>query len=153
MYPPHAPDKENHFTAPGLWSGSVRTSFILLSKPPLQLIQTGKGEAIRIRSILRSLVPTEDLVGIISIPLKLPSLNKGKGSCWRLSPAGLPRASCAQQDSIFSAGLLPASYCGAGCTGEVSCSSSGVEESSPASSSRLLSPLLPCVETPVPHFL
>ncbi|XP_012862710.2 ryanodine receptor 3 [Echinops telfairi] len=40
------------------------------------LIQTGKGEAIRIRSILRSLVPTEDLVGIISIPLKLPSLNR-----------------------------------------------------------------------------
>ena len=55
------------------------TSFILLSNPTLQLIQTGKGEAIRIRSILRSLVPTEDLVGIISIPLKLPSLNKGKG--------------------------------------------------------------------------
>uniref|UniRef100_A0A8I3Q8P6 Ryanodine receptor 3 n=1 Tax=Canis lupus familiaris TaxID=9615 RepID=A0A8I3Q8P6_CANLF len=44
--------------------------------PEMHLIQTGKGEAIRIRSILRSLVPTEDLVGIISIPLKLPSLNK-----------------------------------------------------------------------------
>ncbi|KFO32898.1 Ryanodine receptor 3 [Fukomys damarensis] len=44
--------------------------------PEVHLIQTGKGEAIRIRSILRSLVPTEDLVGIISIPLKLPSLNK-----------------------------------------------------------------------------
>ncbi|KAF7252059.1 Ryanodine receptor 3 [Varanus komodoensis] len=42
----------------------------------IQLIQTGKGEAIRIRSILRSLVPTEDLVGIISIPLKLPIVNK-----------------------------------------------------------------------------
>lgn len=38
-------------------------------------------ESRSIRSILRSLVPTEDLVGIISIPLKLPSLNKGKGSC------------------------------------------------------------------------
>ncbi|OBS66162.1 hypothetical protein A6R68_05298, partial [Neotoma lepida] len=48
--------------------------------PEMHLIQTGKGEAIRIRSILRSLVPTEDLVGIISIPLKLPSLNKGWGS-------------------------------------------------------------------------
>lgn len=129
------------------------TSFILLSKPTLQLIQTGKGEAIRIRSILRSLVPTEDLVGIISIPLKLPSLNKGKGSCWRLSSASLPRATCSQQDSIRSAGLLPASYCRAGCTGEVSCSFSGVEGSSPPSSSRLLSPLLPCVETLVPHFL
>ncbi|ELK05575.1 Ryanodine receptor 3 [Pteropus alecto] len=44
--------------------------------PEMHLIRTGKGEAIRIRSILRSLVPTEDLVGIISIPLKLPSLNK-----------------------------------------------------------------------------
>uniref|UniRef100_A0A670JW45 Ryanodine receptor 3 n=1 Tax=Podarcis muralis TaxID=64176 RepID=A0A670JW45_PODMU len=44
--------------------------------PELHLIQTGKGEAIRIRSILRSLVPTEDLVGIISIPLKLPAVNK-----------------------------------------------------------------------------
>ncbi|XP_030881032.1 ryanodine receptor 3 [Leptonychotes weddellii] len=44
--------------------------------PEMHLIQTGKGEAIRIRSILRSLVPTEDLVGIISIPLKVPSLNK-----------------------------------------------------------------------------
>ncbi|KAK9409673.1 ryanodine receptor 3-like [Crotalus adamanteus] len=44
--------------------------------PELHLIQTGKGEAIRIRSILRSLVPTEDLVGIISIPLKLPTINK-----------------------------------------------------------------------------
>uniref|UniRef100_G1KRA0 Ryanodine receptor 3 n=1 Tax=Anolis carolinensis TaxID=28377 RepID=G1KRA0_ANOCA len=44
--------------------------------PEMHLIQTGKGEAIRIRSILRSLVPTEDLVGIISIPLKLPTVNK-----------------------------------------------------------------------------
>ncbi|XP_012869761.1 PREDICTED: ryanodine receptor 3 [Dipodomys ordii] len=44
--------------------------------PEMHLIQAGKGEAIRIRSILRSLVPTEDLVGIVSIPLKLPSLNK-----------------------------------------------------------------------------
>ncbi|XP_056666198.1 ryanodine receptor 3 isoform X3 [Monodelphis domestica] len=44
--------------------------------PEMHLIQTGKGEAIRIRSILRSLVPTEDLVGIISIALKLPTLNK-----------------------------------------------------------------------------
>ncbi|XP_069065087.1 ryanodine receptor 3 isoform X1 [Pleurodeles waltl] len=44
--------------------------------PETHLIQTGKGEAIRIRSILRSLVPTDDLVGIISIPLKLPAFNK-----------------------------------------------------------------------------
>uniref|UniRef100_F6XF06 Ryanodine receptor 3 n=1 Tax=Ornithorhynchus anatinus TaxID=9258 RepID=F6XF06_ORNAN len=44
--------------------------------PETHLIQTGKGEAIRIRSILRSLVPTEDLVGIISLRLKLPTLDK-----------------------------------------------------------------------------
>lgn len=43
----------------------------------LQLINTGKGEALRIRAILRSLVPTKDLVGIISIPLKVPIINKG----------------------------------------------------------------------------
>lgn len=45
----------------------------------LQLISKGKGEALRIRAILRSLVPTEDLVGIISIPLKMPITNKGTG--------------------------------------------------------------------------
>ncbi|XP_042194266.1 ryanodine receptor 3 isoform X3 [Callorhinchus milii] len=44
--------------------------------PEMHLIQTGKGEAIRVRAILRSLVPTQDLVGIISIPLKLPTINK-----------------------------------------------------------------------------
>lgn len=43
----------------------------------LQLINKGKGEALRIRAILRSLVPTKDLVGIISIPLKMPVVNKG----------------------------------------------------------------------------
>ncbi|GAB0190548.1 ryanodine receptor 3 [Grus japonensis] len=48
--------------------------------PEMHLIQSGKGEAIRIRSILRSLVPTEDLVGIISIPLKLSTVNKGMGN-------------------------------------------------------------------------
>lgn len=45
----------------------------------LQLISKGKGEALRIRAILRSLVPTEDLVGIISILLKMPITNKGTG--------------------------------------------------------------------------
>ncbi|XP_041123116.1 ryanodine receptor 3 isoform X8 [Polyodon spathula] len=44
--------------------------------PEMHLINKGKGEALRIRSILRSLVPTEDLVGIISIPLKMPIVNK-----------------------------------------------------------------------------
>lgn len=43
----------------------------------LQLINAGKGEALRIRAILRSLVPTTDLVGIISIPLTMPVVNKG----------------------------------------------------------------------------
>ena len=42
-----------------------------------QLINAGKGEALRIRAILRSLVPTFDLVGIISIPSKMPVVNKG----------------------------------------------------------------------------
>nr|XP_046269039.1 ryanodine receptor 3-like [Scatophagus argus] len=44
--------------------------------PEMHLINKGKGEALRIRAILRSLVPTEDLVGIISIPLKMPVSNK-----------------------------------------------------------------------------
>ena len=43
----------------------------------LQLIQAGKGEALRIRAILRSLVPLDDLVGIISLPLQIPTLGKG----------------------------------------------------------------------------
>lgn len=43
-----------------------------------QLIYAGKGEAIRIRAILRSLIPIEDLVGVISIPFSMPSLAKGK---------------------------------------------------------------------------
>lgn len=42
-----------------------------------QLIHAGKGEAIRIKAILRSLVPVEDLVGVISIPFFIPSLKKG----------------------------------------------------------------------------
>uniref|UniRef100_A0A673ZPK3 Ryanodine receptor 3 n=1 Tax=Salmo trutta TaxID=8032 RepID=A0A673ZPK3_SALTR len=44
--------------------------------PEMHLINKGKGEALRIRAILRSLVPTTDLVGIISIPLKMPIVNK-----------------------------------------------------------------------------
>lgn len=42
------------------------------------MIHAGKGEAIRIKAILRSLVPVEDLVGVISIPFFIPSLKKGK---------------------------------------------------------------------------
>uniref|UniRef100_A0A4W5N343 Ryanodine receptor 3 n=1 Tax=Hucho hucho TaxID=62062 RepID=A0A4W5N343_9TELE len=44
--------------------------------PEMHLINKGKGEALRIRAILRSLVPTEDLVGIISIALKMPVIHK-----------------------------------------------------------------------------
>ncbi|XP_056873644.1 ryanodine receptor 3 isoform X3 [Takifugu flavidus] len=44
--------------------------------PEMHLINAGKGEALRIRAILRSLVPTVDLVGIISIPPKMPMVNK-----------------------------------------------------------------------------
>ncbi|XP_056284489.1 ryanodine receptor 3 [Pseudoliparis swirei] len=44
--------------------------------PEMHLINAGKGEALRIRAILRSLVPTTDLVGIISIPFKMPVVNK-----------------------------------------------------------------------------
>ncbi|KAF3708096.1 Ryanodine receptor 2 [Channa argus] len=44
--------------------------------PEMHLIQQSKGEAIRIRAILRSLVPIQDLVGVISISLKTPSLSK-----------------------------------------------------------------------------
>lgn len=43
----------------------------------MQLIQAGKGEALRIRAILRSLVPIEDLVGVISLPVQIPSFGKG----------------------------------------------------------------------------
>lgn len=44
----------------------------------LQLIQAGKGEALRIRAILRSLVPIEDLVGVISLPVQIPTYGKGR---------------------------------------------------------------------------
>ncbi|XP_061609074.1 ryanodine receptor 3 isoform X2 [Phyllopteryx taeniolatus] len=44
--------------------------------PEMHLINAGKGEALRIRAILRSLVPTTDLVGVISIPLTKPVVNK-----------------------------------------------------------------------------
>lgn len=78
-----------------------------MSTSLLQLIQAGKGEALRIRAILRSLVPLDDLVGIISLPLQIPTLGKGadgavgRGSggggdsagerCWGGS-GGAPRA-------------------------------------------------------------
>ncbi|XP_063287318.1 ryanodine receptor 1 isoform X3 [Pelobates fuscus] len=44
--------------------------------PEMHLIQAGKGEALRIRAILRSLVPLEDLVGVISLPLQIPAFGK-----------------------------------------------------------------------------
>ncbi|XP_036440578.1 ryanodine receptor 1-like isoform X1 [Colossoma macropomum] len=44
--------------------------------PEMHLIQAGKGEALRIRAILRSLVPIEDLVGVISLPVQIPTFGK-----------------------------------------------------------------------------
>ncbi|KAI9548377.1 Ryanodine receptor 1 [Dissostichus eleginoides] len=44
--------------------------------PEMHLIQAGKGEALRIRAILRSLVPIEDLVGVISLSVQIPSFGK-----------------------------------------------------------------------------
>ena len=44
----------------------------------IQLILGGKGEAIRIRAILRSLIPIQDLEGVISISFQIPSVSKGK---------------------------------------------------------------------------
>nr|XP_061794423.1 ryanodine receptor 2-like [Nerophis lumbriciformis] len=44
--------------------------------PEMQLIQRGKGEAIRIRAILRSLIPIQDLEGVISISFQTPTLSK-----------------------------------------------------------------------------
>lgn len=42
-----------------------------------QLIQGGKGEAIRIRAILRSLIPVQDLEGVINIGFQLPYVAEG----------------------------------------------------------------------------
>ncbi|XP_037829496.1 ryanodine receptor 2 [Kryptolebias marmoratus] len=44
--------------------------------PEMHLIYASKGEAIRIRAILRSLIPIEDLVGVISISFAMPNLTK-----------------------------------------------------------------------------
>ncbi|EPQ17120.1 Ryanodine receptor 2 [Myotis brandtii] len=44
--------------------------------PEMHLIHAGKGEAIRIRSILRSLIPLGDLVGVISITFQMPAIAK-----------------------------------------------------------------------------
>ncbi|XP_071766090.2 ryanodine receptor 2-like [Centroberyx gerrardi] len=44
--------------------------------PEMHLIHAGKGEAIRIRAILRSLIPIQDLEGVISIPFQIPALAK-----------------------------------------------------------------------------
>ncbi|XP_062257090.1 ryanodine receptor 2 [Platichthys flesus] len=44
--------------------------------PEMHLIQGGKGEAIRIRAILRSLIPVQDLEGVVSISFQIPSVSK-----------------------------------------------------------------------------
>uniref|UniRef100_A0A8C7LAT0 Ryanodine receptor 1 n=1 Tax=Oncorhynchus kisutch TaxID=8019 RepID=A0A8C7LAT0_ONCKI len=78
-------------TASGLWQheenkvhlGNAIMSFYsalidLLGRcaPEMHLIQAGKGEALRIRAILRSLVPIEDLVGVISLSVQIPDFGK-----------------------------------------------------------------------------
>ena len=55
---------------------SVVTDFFC-SEFLVQLIQGGKGEAIRIRAILRSLIPVQDLEGVVSISFQIPSVSKG----------------------------------------------------------------------------
>ncbi|KAM9364976.1 ryanodine receptor 2 [Pholidichthys leucotaenia] len=44
--------------------------------PEMHLIQGGKGEAIRIRAILRSLIAIQDLEGVIGISFQIPSMSK-----------------------------------------------------------------------------
>ncbi|XP_070696712.1 ryanodine receptor 2 [Pempheris klunzingeri] len=44
--------------------------------PEMHLIEGGKGEAIRVRAILRSLIPIQDLEGVISISFQIPSVSK-----------------------------------------------------------------------------
>ncbi|XP_068576132.1 ryanodine receptor 2 isoform X5 [Cebidichthys violaceus] len=44
--------------------------------PEMHLIQRGKGEAIRVRAILRSLVPIQDLEGVISISFQIPPVSE-----------------------------------------------------------------------------
>lgn len=131
------------------WSGGVGPSFILFLHPALQLIQAGKGEAIRIRSILRSLVPTEDLVGIISIPLKLPSLNKGKRSSGSLSYGAPGGHSLRVRTLSNNACSVQASPAGQAARGKP-CSFPGDEEFSPPSSSQLLPLLFPSVTDSCP---
>jgi len=59
-----------------------KTNEVCLKFLYLQLIQAGKGEALRIRAILRSLVPIEDLVGVISLPVQIPAYGKGLRQSW-----------------------------------------------------------------------
>lgn len=69
----------------------------------MQLINAGKGEALRIRAILRSLVPTVDLVGIISIPLKMPMVHRGEISfCHSRKEKGEVVPSFFPQDNLTS---------------------------------------------------
>uniref|UniRef100_A0A8C4NJ27 Ryanodine receptor 2 n=1 Tax=Eptatretus burgeri TaxID=7764 RepID=A0A8C4NJ27_EPTBU len=57
--------------------------------PEMHLIQAGKGEALRIRAILRSLVPLEDLEGVINIPFHFPEEDKDGTMNEPKMPAGL----------------------------------------------------------------
>ncbi|KAI5618783.1 ryanodine receptor 2 isoform X1 [Silurus asotus] len=71
--------------------------------PEMHLIEAGKGEAIRIRAILRSLIPVKDLEGVISIPFPLPFLDKGTVQDFLQALYHLSKASSltkAQHDAI-----------------------------------------------------
>uniref|UniRef100_UPI00358EA68B ryanodine receptor 2-like n=1 Tax=Myxine glutinosa TaxID=7769 RepID=UPI00358EA68B len=57
--------------------------------PEMHLIQAGKGEALRIRAILRSLVPLEDLEGVINISFNFPEEDKDGTLNEHKMPAGL----------------------------------------------------------------
>ncbi|XP_076833707.1 ryanodine receptor 2 isoform X2 [Brachyhypopomus gauderio] len=43
--------------------------------PEIHLIEAGRAEAVRIRAILRSLIPIKDLEGVVGLPLSLPYEN------------------------------------------------------------------------------
>uniref|UniRef100_A0A670IB03 Ryanodine receptor 2 n=1 Tax=Podarcis muralis TaxID=64176 RepID=A0A670IB03_PODMU len=78
-----SPSKQSSFHNDTIHMGNAIMTFYaalidLLGRcaPEMHLIHAGKGEAIRIRSILRSLIPLEDLVGVISIPFHMPTISK-----------------------------------------------------------------------------
>ncbi|KAM5146539.1 LOW QUALITY PROTEIN: ryanodine receptor 1 [Mantella aurantiaca] len=78
MYGGEEPQEENRVHLGNAIMSFYAALIDLLGRcaPEMHLIQAGKGEALRIRAILRSLVPIEDLVGVISLPLQIPAFGK-----------------------------------------------------------------------------